>query len=48
LAEIEKRKAQEAESVHRQKAKVAGVRFGDQMPIDGDACKVMSQIWSNL
>jgi hypothetical protein len=48
LAEIEKRKAQEAESVHRQKAKVAGVRFGDQMPIDGDACEVMSQIWSNL
>jgi hypothetical protein len=48
LAEIEKRKAQEAESVHRQKAKVAGVRFGDQMPIDGDAGEVMSQIWSNL
>jgi hypothetical protein len=48
LAEIEKRKAQEAESVHRQKAKVAGVRFGDQMPIDGDAREVMAQIWSTL
>jgi hypothetical protein len=48
IEEIERRKAQEAESVHRQKAKVAGVRFGDQMPIDGDAADVMSQIWSNL
>jgi hypothetical protein len=45
---IEQRKATEAESVHRQKAKVAGVRFGDQMPIDGDAAEVMSQIWGTL
>jgi len=48
IEEIERRKAQEAESVHRQKAKVAGVRFGDQMPIDGDAAEVMEQIWSAL
>jgi hypothetical protein len=45
---IEQRKAQEAESVHRQKAKVAGVRFGDQMPIDGDAGEVMAQIWGSM
>jgi hypothetical protein len=45
---IEQRKATEAESVHRQKAKVAGVRFGDQMPIDGDAGEVMSQIWESM
>ena len=48
VEDIEQRKATEAESVHRQKAKVAGVRFGDQMPIDGDAAGVMAQIWSTL
>jgi hypothetical protein len=48
VKDIEQRKSTEAESVHRQKAKVAGVRFGDQMPINGDAAEVMAQIWSAL
>jgi hypothetical protein len=48
VEDIEQRKATEAESVHRQKAKVAGVRFGEQFLPGQNAGEVMSQIWGSM
>ena len=48
LSEVEARKDEEAEVVHRQKAKLAGVRFGEQFAIDGDAGETMAAIWEAI
>jgi len=48
LTQVEARKAEEAEVVHRQKAKLAGVRFGEQFAIDGDAGETMAAIWEAI
>jgi hypothetical protein len=45
LGQVEARKDEEAEVVHRQKAKLAGVRFGEQFAIGGDAGETMAAIW---
>jgi hypothetical protein len=48
LTQVKARKAEEAEVVHRQKAKLAGVRFGEQFAIDGDAGETMAAIWEAI
>jgi len=48
LSQVETRKDEEAEVVHRQKAKLAGVRFGEQFAIDGDAGETMAAIWEAI
>jgi len=48
LSQVEARKDEEAEVVHRQKAKLAGVRFGEQFAIDGDAGETMAAIWESI
>ena len=48
LGQVFARKDEEAEVVHRQKAKLAGVRFGEQFAIDGDAGETMAAIWSEV
>jgi hypothetical protein len=48
LSQVEARKDEEAEVVHRQKAKLAGVRFGEQFAIDGDAGETMAAIWEAI
>ena len=48
LGQVEARKDEEAEVVHRQKAKLAGVRFGEQFAIDGDAGETMAAIWEAI
>jgi hypothetical protein len=48
LSQVEARKDEEDEVVHRQKAKLAGVRFGEQFAIDGDAGETMAAIWEAI
>jgi hypothetical protein len=48
LSQVEDRKDEEAEVVHRQKAKLAGVRFGEQFAIGGDAGETMAAIWEAI
>ena len=48
LTQVKSRKDEEAEVVHRQKAKLAGVRFGEQFAIDGDAGETMAAIWEAM
>jgi hypothetical protein len=48
LGQVFARKDEEAEVVHRQKAKLAGVRFGEQFAIDGDAGETMEAIWEAI
>ena len=48
LAQIEQRKAADAEKSHRQKARLAGVRFGEQFAIGGDAAATMAEIWEAI
>jgi|GEM_PF-2567234 len=40
--------AAENEQTHRQRARVAGVRFGEQFAIDGDPGKTMAAIWESI
>jgi hypothetical protein len=48
LTQVENRKDEESEVVHRQKAKLAGVRFGEQFALDGDAGETMAAIWEAI
>jgi hypothetical protein len=48
LGQVKARKDEEAEVVHRQKAKLAGVRFGEQFAIGGDPGETMEAIWEAI
>ena len=48
LSQVEGRKAEKLEDIHRQKARLAGVRFGEQFAIGGDAGEAMDAIWEAI
>lgn len=48
LSQVEGRKAEKLEDIHRQKARLAGVRFGDQFAIGGDPGETMAAIWEAI
>ena len=48
LAQIEVRKAEKLEDIHRQRAKLAGVRFGEQFALGGDPGETMDAIWEAM
>lgn len=48
ISDVDKRKADEAEKIHRQKARTAGAQFGEQYKQGDDAGVVMAQIWGSI
>ena len=48
IQDVDKRKADESEKIHRQKARTAGAQFGELYKHGDDAGAVMSNIWSAI
>ena len=48
INDVDKRKTDEAEKIHRQKARTAGAQFGELYKQGDDAGAVMTQIWSTI
>ena len=48
ISDADKRKADESEKIHRQKARTAGAQFGEAYKQGDDAGAVMTQIWSTI
>lgn len=48
IEDVDKRKADESEKIHRQKARTAGAQFGEAYKQGDDAGAVMTQIWGSM
>jgi hypothetical protein len=48
IQDVDKRKSDESEKIHRQKARTAGAQFGEAYKHGDDAGAVMSNIWSAI